>query len=157
MTDKRVIGCNNQLPWYLSDDLKRFKKITMGHPIIMGRKTYESIGRPLPGRQNIVVTNNHAYKAEGTTIVHNLCDALAASEHNTDEQFVIGGSTLFAAALPLAQKIYLTLIHYPFEGNVLFPEFNLKKDYRVIEQTDHDSPSPDSFQYTFITAEKIKN
>src|SRR5687768_1861241 len=100
MTEERVIGYKQQLPWHLSEDLKRFKKITMGHPIIMGRKTYESIGRPLPGRQNIVITNNREFKADGVTVVHNLCDAMAASHQDTQEQFVIGGSTLFEAALP---------------------------------------------------------
>jgi dihydrofolate reductase len=112
MTDERVIGRDNQLPWHLSDDLKRFKKITMGHPIIMGRKTFESIGKPLPGRQNIVVTNNKTYAAAGVTVAHDLCQALAACEQDKNERFVIGGAGLFQAALPMADKLYLHLVPY---------------------------------------------
>lgn len=154
MTDDRVIGRNNQLPWHLSDDLKRFKKITMGHPIIMGRKTYESIGKPLPGRQNVVITNNKAFKAEGVTVAHGLCEALAACEQDKTERFVIGGAGLFETALPMADKLYLTLIHHPFEGDVYFPVFNLEKDFRVIEKTTHTNNAP-AFTYDFISAEKI--
>jgi dihydrofolate reductase len=154
MTDERVIGRDNQLPWHLSDDLKRFKKITMGHPIIMGRKTFESIGKPLPGRQNIVVTNNKTYAAAGVTVAHDLCQALAACEQDKNERFVIGGAGLFQAALPMADKLYLTLIHHPFKGDVFFPEINLNKDFRVTEKTSHQNDSP-AFAYDFISAQRI--
>lgn len=155
MTDERVIGKNNQLPWHLSADLKRFKKITMGHPIIMGRKTYESIGKPLPGRQNIVVSKNPEYRAEGVTVAAGLCEALAACEQDSNEQFVIGGAALFEAALPQAHRLYLTLIHHPFKGDVFFPALKLEKDFRIIEKTTHQNDNP-AFAYDFISAERIR-
>jgi dihydrofolate reductase len=151
MTDDRVIGLNNKLPWHLSEDLKRFKKITMGHPIIMGRKTFESIGKPLPGRQNIVVTRNQNFKAEGVSVVNSLQQALLSS--NGGEKFVIGGAKLFEAALPLADKIYMTLIHHSFQGDVYFPQINLKHDLNITEKIDAQSPPPNSFSYSFLTAD----
>jgi dihydrofolate reductase len=153
MTDDRVIGKNNQLPWHLSDYLKRFMKITMGHPIIMGRKTYESIGKPLPGRQNVVVTRDKNFRADGITVAHGVCEALAACEQNTDEKFIIGGAGLFEAAWPLINRLYLTMIHHPFDGDVRFPPFDLERDFRITEKTDHENPDP-RFSYSFITAER---
>lgn len=155
MTDGRVIGKNNQLPWRLSEDLKRFKKITMGHPIIMGRKTFESIGKPLPGRQNVVVTNNPDFQADGVTVAHGFCAALAACEQGTPEKFVIGGAALFEAALPQADRLYLTLIHHPFKGDVYFPPVDLQKEFRVMEKTTQKNIDP-AFTYDFISADRIR-
>ena len=153
MTEDRVIGINNRLPWHLSEDLKRFKKITMGHPVIMGRKTFESIGRPLPGRQNIVVSENKSYRAEGAVVVQNLEEALNAGGELSEEKFVIGGARLFEAGLKMADKIYLTLIHRSFEGDVYFPLLDLKNDLKILNQEDAVSPPPDSISYSFIDAE----
>ena len=119
-----VIGSDNALPWRLPEDLKRFKALTLGHPVIMGRKTYESIGRPLPGRRNIVVTRNAAYQTDGCEVVASLAAALAACQGGSDEIFVIGGAQIYAEALPLAQRLYLTEIHAGFAGDAHFPAFD---------------------------------
>lgn len=122
-----VIGRDNQLPWHLPQDLKYFKAKTLGKPVIMGRKTYESIGRPLPGRPNIVVTRNSAWVANGTHVAANLKEALtlaeqlASNEPELQEAMVIGGAEIYKAALPLADKIYLTRIDVAVEGDALFP------------------------------------
>lgn len=122
-----LIGRGNDLPWHLPEDLKNFKAITMGHPILMGRNTFESIGKPLPGRTNIVITRNADFKAEGVTVVHSLEEALGAA--NAETIFVIGGSSIYAEALPRAAVIYQTLVDDEFEGDVYFPEKNLEKAF----------------------------
>jgi dihydrofolate reductase len=135
MARNRVIGCNNALPWHLPPDLKRFKSLTMGHPIIMGRKTYESIGRPLPGRISIIVTRQADYYVSGAIVVDSLAQALRAcsgkaQEHvipgsgADEEAFVIGGAEIFRQALPLCDRIYLTEIQADFGGDALFPQFD---------------------------------
>ncbi len=125
VSTNNVIGAGGDLPWRLSDDLKRFKAATMGKPIVMGRKTYESIGRPLPGRQNIVITRQSGFTAEGCDVVQSTAEAVEAAE-GADEIMVIGGSQIYAAFLPLAERIYLTRVHTEVEGDVFFPP--LKKD-----------------------------
>lgn len=116
-----VIGRNNQLPWHLPQDLKYFKAVTLGKPVIMGRKTYESIGRPLPGRTNIVVTRDHSWSAEGVEVVHGFEEALAVAQgSNAAEVMVIGGAEIYKEALPLAQRIYLTQIEASPEGDAYF-------------------------------------
>jgi dihydrofolate reductase len=126
MSDNRVIGIENRLPWHIPEDLKRFKKITSGHPIVMGRKTFESIGRPLPGRTNIVVTRNKDYRAEGVFACFSLKEALefAGRAPGAEEIFVIGGGELFREALPMADRIYLTEVKWPYEGDAYFPTFD---------------------------------
>ena len=119
-----VIGSDNALPWRLPEDLKHFKALTLGHPVIMGRKTYEPIGRPLPGRRNIVVTRNPDYRAEGCETRNTLEAALATCQYDGAEIFVIGGAQVYAAALPLAQRLYLTEIHAGFAGDAHFPAFD---------------------------------
>ena len=118
-----VIGRDNRLPWRLPADLAYFKKVTMGHPVIMGRRTWESIGRPLPGRHNIVVTRNPAYRAEGATVVGSLGDAWEAAG-DAAEACVIGGTSLFAEALPIADRIHLTEVEADVPGDTWFPEFD---------------------------------
>ena len=113
-----VIGAGGKLPWRLPADLQRFKQITMGHPILMGRKTFESIGKPLPGRTNIVITRQKSFQCSGTTVAHSLEEALRICEEET-EVFVIGGAEIFRQALPLADRIYLTRIEKDFEGDTL--------------------------------------
>jgi dihydrofolate reductase len=126
-----VIGRDNQLPWHLPQDLKYFKAKTLGKPVIMGRKTYESIGRPLPGRPNIVVTRNQAWSAEGVSVVTSLADALvlagqlmAHQEEQLQEAMVIGGAEIYRSALPLADRVYLTRIELPVDGDAYFPSLN---------------------------------
>lgn len=138
MAKNRVIGCNNALPWHLPPDLKHFKSLTMGHPIIMGRKTYESIGRPLPGRISIIVTRQAGYQVSGAIVVGSLAQALQAARRKGDEHadlgsaadgetFIIGGAEIFRQALPLCDRIYITEIQADFAGDILFPEFNLEE------------------------------
>ena len=118
-----VIGRDNHLPWKLPDDLAYFKRVTMGHPIVMGRRTWESIGRPLPGRKNIVVTHNRAFSAPGCVVVHSLEDAWKAAG-DAEEVCVIGGTTLFEESLPVADLIHLTEVEADVEGDTFFPDFD---------------------------------
>lgn len=120
MAQNRVIGANGALPWHLPSDLKRFKALTMGHHILMGRKTFESIGRVLPGRTNVVITRNPGWNAPGVAVVHSLDEAIARAG-NDPEIFVIGGEAVFRDALPIADRIYLTEISRDFKGDVHFP------------------------------------
>ncbi|TWJ19209.1 dihydrofolate reductase [Geobacter argillaceus] len=121
MARNRVIGRDNTLPWHIPADLRRFRDLTLGHPIIMGRKTYESIGAPLAGRQTIVVTRQKGYAAPGCAVVHSLKEALAAVVC-ADEVFVCGGGELYREALPLAERIYLTVVKLEAAGDAFFPE-----------------------------------
>ena len=118
----RVIGYENKMPWYLPGDLKYFKEMTMGKPIIMGRKTFESIGRPLPGRRNIVITRNEQYKSDGIETVSSLEDALMLTKDD-EEVMIIGGEQIFRLALPLANRLYITQIHSEFNGDTFFPSY----------------------------------
>jgi len=123
MARNRVIGRDNALPWRLPADLAHFKKVTMGHPIVMGRRTYESIGKALPGRQNIVVTHNRAYTAPGCTVVPSL-EAAWQAAGDTEEVCVIGGTSLFREALPIADVIHLTHVEAEVAGDTYFPDFD---------------------------------
>lgn len=179
MSQNRVIGKNNRLPWHLPEDLKRFKQITMGHPIIMGRKTYESIGKPLPGRENIVLTRSQDFHADAIHVVHSLAEALnpphppfskggnlIQEKSNLpplekgggggfkEERFVIGGAELFKLALPQATKIYLTLIEDKFEGDVFFPDIDFQKEFKVIDETETRFSEKNQLPYHFITYQR---
>jgi len=125
MARNGVIGRDNELPWRLSEDLKRFKRVTLGKPVIMGRKTWDSIGKALPGRLNIVVTRQNNFQAEGAMVVHSLAAAIAAAaESEADESMLIGGATLYAEAMPLLQRIYLTRVDADIEGDARFPDLD---------------------------------
>jgi dihydrofolate reductase len=124
MDEAKAIGKNNQLPWHLPEDLKFFKQITMGHPIAMGRKTFESIGRPLPGRENIIITRNDAYKREGCTVFYSVADFIAYCQQKAEEVFVIGGAEIFQETFSYAERLYITHIHHEFSGDTFFPEFD---------------------------------
>lgn len=124
-TENRVLGKNNQLIWHLPEDLKNFKRLTSGHPIIMGRKTFESLGRPLPNRTNIVITHNPDYQATGCVIVSSLEEAIQkATGIDREEIFIIGGGEIYTQALPLADTMYLTHVHTMLEGDTFFPIFS---------------------------------
>ncbi len=123
MARNRVIGRDNALPWRLPADLAHFKKVTMGRPVVMGRRTYESIGKPLPGRLNLVVTRKHDYRAPGCTVVPSL-DAAWQAAGEADEVCVIGGTSLFREALPVASVIHLTEVEADVEGDTYFPDFD---------------------------------
>lgn len=125
MDEKGGIGWKNRLPWRLSNDLRQFKAITMGHHLIMGRKTYQSVGRPLPGRRTIIITRDPAFVAEGCDVVNSLETALdLASRREEEEAFVTGGGEIFEQALPVAGRIYLTRVHTQVQADIFFPPFN---------------------------------
>ncbi len=142
----RAMGRDNDLLWKISADLKRFKKITLGHPIIMGSKTYESIGRLLPNRTNIILSHDPAYAVNGASVVHSLAEALAlAKKEKVDEIFIIGGGQVFASALPLADKLYLTLVEDDAKGDVYFPDYSMFS--KKIFEKEHQEHIP---PYTFL-------
>lgn len=124
MDQNRVIGKNNKLPWHLPADLQYFKKVTMGHPIVMGRKTFESIGRVLPGRENVIVTRNQEFKAEGCVVLHDIAQIKMFADNHEAEVFVIGGAEIFKEILPFTDRLYITEIHETFEGDTFFPEID---------------------------------
>lgn len=124
MAKNRVIGASGAIPWRLPEELKRFKRLTLGHHLIMGRKTWESIGRPLPGRASVVVTHQRDYRAPGALVMHSLDDAIAACAGDS-EIFVIGGAGLYEQALPRAGRLYLTTVEADVAGDTVMPEFDL--------------------------------
>ena len=146
MARNRVIGANGAIPWHLPDELKLFKQLTMGHAMIMGRKTWESIGRALPGRTSIVVTRQRGYRAPGALIANSLEDAIKACG-NDQECFVIGGAGLIKEALPLAGRLYLTTVEAEVPGDTWMPEFRAD-DWREVEATIHpaDGRHPHAFR-----------
>ena len=124
MTPDRVIGLDGDMPWHIPEDLKHFRRVTMGHAIIMGRKTHESIGRALPGRQNIVITRNRSAEFPGCDVVHSLEDAIALARHGgDDEPRIVGGGAIYALALPLATKLILSEVDLDVDGDTHFPEY----------------------------------
>jgi len=150
----RVIGRQNKLPWYLPEDLKYFKRITQGKPIIMGRKTYESIGRPLPGRLNIVITRSTTYQPPGVKVVNSLEAAIELAEHQAlidgvDEALVIGGAEIYQQAMSLAERLYLTQVHAEIEGDAYFPEINAQKWQQILKE-DFNAVEPNPYPYSFI-------
>lgn len=141
----RVIGRQGKIPWKIPGEQKLFKKITFGHAVIMGRKTYESIGRPLPGRLNIIVTRNRNYLAAGCSVVHDLPGALNSCPQDEDEAFICGGGQLYHEALPLADRIYLTVIQKEIPGDTYFPEIP-PNEFRLKESKTIQGVEPYSFQ-----------
>ncbi len=152
MASNRVIGINNTLPWHLPADFKHFKSVTMGKPILMGRKTFESIGHPLPGRTNIIITNNRSYSAEGCFVVNSIDEALALTQE-APEVMIIGGASFYQQALPIAQRIYLTIIHHSFEGDAYFVTLD-DAEWCEIERIDCDTDDKNRYPYSFITLER---
>jgi dihydrofolate reductase len=141
----RVIGRQGKIPWKIPGEQKLFKKITFGHAVIMGRRTYESIGRPLPGRLNIIVTRNRNYLAAGCSVVHDLPGALNSCPQDEDEAFICGGGQLYHEALPLADRIYLTVIQKEIPGDTYFPDIP-SNEFRLKESKTIQGVEPYSFQ-----------
>jgi dihydrofolate reductase len=148
----RAIGRGNAMPWRLPEDLKRFRRLTMGHAVIMGRKTFESIGVPLSGRNNIVITRSSDWSAPGCAVVHSLEGALAAAR-GVEEAFVIGGAQIYALALSFARRLYLTEIERDFEGDAFFPEFERSR-WREVSRERRSSGGEGSFDYAFVEYER---
>ncbi|MSR13868.1 MAG: dihydrofolate reductase [Gammaproteobacteria bacterium] len=153
MAEHRVIGRGGTLPWHLPADLGRFKQITMGHRIVMGRLTYESIGRPLPGRTSIVVTTRANYQAPGCVVSDSFDAALNAASDKT-EIMVIGGHALYQVALPVAQRIYLTEIDAEIDGDVYFPEFD-RTVWRETSREAHSCDAAHLYSYSFVVLERV--
>jgi dihydrofolate reductase len=154
MAANGVIGRDNGLPWHLPADLQHFKRITMGKPILMGRKTWESIGRPLPGRTSIVITRDTGYVAPGCIVVHSIDAALQAAADHADEAMVIGGAEFYRQVLPRADTLYLTRVHADFEGDTFFPEPDAS-EWREVERRDCEPDEKNPYRYSFIRLDRI--
>jgi dihydrofolate reductase len=154
MARNRVIGANGAIPWHLPDELKEFKRLTMGHHIIMGRKTWESIGRPLPGRTSVIVTRQRGYRAPGTVVAHSLDAAISACGGDS-EIFVIGGAGLFREALPFADRLYLTTVEADIPGDTSMPEFDAG-DWREIGATSHPADARHRYPFRCVTYERAR-
>jgi dihydrofolate reductase len=149
----RVIGIENRLPWKLPEDLAHFKALTLGHPIIMGRKTFESLGRPLPGRTNIVITRNPDYRPEGCVMAASIADAVAMCAE-ASEVFFIGGAELYRQVLPLADRLYLTEVKIDAEGDAWFPEFD-RTAFREVERESQRGEKADRLAFDFVVYDRL--
>lgn len=152
MSENRVIGVDNRLPWHLPADLQHFKSITLGKPIVMGRKTYESIGRPLPGRTNIVVTRDPDFRPDQVVVADSLQAALDAAA-GADEVMVIGGASLYAQMLPKASRLYLTVVHQVIEGDAFFPDLN-DSDWKTVDARRCEPDQKNPLRYSFLTLQR---
>ena len=156
MDEKRGIGKAGKLPWRLSSDLKKFREVTMGHHLVVGRKTFESIGRPLSGRQMIVVTRDMSYRAEGCLVVSSIPAALAlAQERGETETFVIGGAEIYAQTLEMADRVYLTQVHAEVNADTFFPELNFD-EWVEKESAFQLSDEKNQYSFTFKLLERKK-
>ena len=153
--ENNVIGHQGSLPWKLPADMKFFRETTKGHPVIMGRKTYASIGRALPGRQNVVVTRQEDFEAPGCKVVNSLVDAIvvASMADGNEEIFVIGGGELYRDVLPSADRVYLTRVHASVEGDTTFPELN-PKEWKEIDRREHPADAENPEAMTFLVYDK---
>ncbi|HET8808719.1 MAG TPA: dihydrofolate reductase [Flavobacteriaceae bacterium] len=147
--ENNALGKDGDLVWHLPDDFQRFKKLTTGHHIIMGRKTFETFPKPLPNRTHIVITRKKDYQKEGCTVVHNLEDALLIS-NDDPETFIIGGGEIYNLALPFANKIELTRVHQSFEADAFFPELDLSQ-WKLINEEHHPKDDRHQYDFTYLT------
>ena len=154
IAENGVIGRAGKLPWHLSADLRRFKRLTMGHSLIMGRKTYESIGRPLPGRTSVVVTRQSQYQPAGVRVVPCLERGLEiVSEH--EQAFIVGGSQIYGPALEIADRLYVTRVHANVEGDVSFPALDAA-EWRMCEETPHPRDEEHAYAFTFQVYDRVE-
>jgi len=151
VSDNKVIGKNNDLLFHIPEDFARMRRITTGHPLVMGRKTFESIGRPLPNRTNIVITRDSNYKAEGIVVVRSLEEGIAQAKLSpgSDEIFIFGGGQVWAEAMPHIDRLYLTVVHKTVDGDAFFPDYS--EFSKVLEKEDH---TFEDISYTFLTLER---
>lgn len=156
MAENYVIGKDNKLPWRLPADLQNFRKLTLGHHVVMGRKTYESIGKPLRKRTNIIISHNPTYHAEGCWVVGSIEEALTtACRRGENEVFFIGGAEIYRQVLPITEKMYLTFIHHSFEGDTSFPAFD-PQEWQTAEWKHNHRDEENEHSYTFFTLERVK-
>ena len=156
MASNRIIGLDNKMPWHLPADLKHFKRVTLGKPIIMGRKTYESIGRALPGRLNIVMSRDAQYKLEDATVVSTHESAIAAAGQ-AEEVMVIGGGHIYEQFLTQADQLYLTFIALDVEGDTQFPDYESMGEWKVMEEEAHSKDEVNPYDYRFVTLKRHIN
>ena len=152
MSSNRVIGLNDDLPWRLPPDLKRFKELTMGHHMVMGRKTFDTIGRPLPGRITVVVTRRADFYHQDVLVAHSIDDALKLAQ-NDEEIFIAGGGEIYGLTLDLADRIYLTVINRDFEGDTFFPLFDESK-WQTVEEQEFTPDEQNPLGFTFLTLDR---
>lgn len=154
MADNRVIGRDNELPWRLPADLARFKKLTMGHHLLMGRKTFETVGRALPGRTTVVISRGQPRLPDGVLLAHSLEEAIdLARAAGDDEAFVAGGGEIYRLALPLADRIYLTRVQGGFGGDTDFPHYEAS-EWRLLWREDREADERNEFRYSFLVLER---
>ena len=155
MGKNRVIGIDNSLPWKLPADMKWFREQTMGKPIVMGRKTFESFGaKPLPGRTNIILTKDTEYQAADCIVAHSIDEAIDAAQ-NAAEIMIIGGASFYTQTLPTADRLYLTEIHHEFAGDSWFPDFN-QDEWQETQRIDCHADEKNNYDYSFVTLDRIK-
>lgn len=154
IAENNALGKNNQLIWHLPADLKRFKKTTLNHVVIMGRKTFESLGKPLPNRTNILITRDKNYKAEGCVVVNSLKEALETASKEDENPFILGGAEIYKQALPFTDKLDVTFVHHQFEADVFFPEIN-KTIWKETSREDFKANENNKYNYSFVTFERI--
>lgn len=152
MANDRVIGKDNAMPWHLPADFAWFKQSTLGKPIVMGRKTFESIGRPLPGRQNIVISRNPGFNAEGVTVVANI-EAAKLAAGDVEELMIIGGGSIYAACLPEADRLYLTFIELDVEGDTCFPDWG--SDWNEVHSETYQADDKNSHNMRFVILDRF--
>lgn len=152
MGNKQVIGFKNRLPWNLPADMEHFRQLTMGKPVVLGQKTFESIGKLLPGRTNIILTLDKSFNPSGCIVAHSIEEALSLTK-DFPEVMICGGASIYRQFLPLAEKMYLTLIKGDFEGDVYFPEFNWN-DWEEIERIDNQPDKNNSYPYSFVVLQR---
>ena len=152
MDKNRAIGIENRLPWHLPADLQHFKRVTMGKPVIMGRNTYESIGKPLPGRLNIVVTRDTAYQAPGCTLAHSFEDAIDKAGEQ-EEIMIMGGASFYEHTIDKADRLYLTFVDTEVQGDAFFPAWN-DGEWQEVERESHQADEKNGFNYEFVTLQR---
>ncbi len=153
VSDNDVIGRDNDLPWRQSADLKRLKALTMGHHMLMGRRTYDSIGRPLPGRTIIVITRDSNFSTDGVLVAHSVDDALDAASLDS-EIFIAGGAQIFEQSLHRADRMYITRVHAEVEGDTFFPEFDDVTEWNLVDAEHHEADEKNQYPYSFLTYER---
>ncbi|QMU29193.1 dihydrofolate reductase [Adhaeribacter radiodurans] len=154
MSENRVIGYQNQLPWHLPADLKYFKSVTIGHPIIMGRKTFESIGKPLPQRTSIIITRQSDYTQPDCIVVNNVVAAIEAAQKINKDIFIIGGAEILQQALPYIDTMFLTLIHEKFTGDTYYPEIN-PEEWQEVNRQDFEPDEKNKYSYSFLKLQRV--
>lgn len=153
MANERVIGADNDMPWHLPADLAHFKRVTMGKPIVMGRKTFQSIGRALPGRKNVVISRDKNFKADGVMVVES-CEAAIAALSDCDEMMVIGGGTVYQHFLAECDRLYLTFIEHDVAGDTYFPDYLATASWREVSVEAHHADGKNPYNYQFVCLEK---